>query len=195
MVALKTFLKLAFGGFLLALLVVVATVVYFEEHDFPPYLTHAVERQLLQRGIAAQFKSIRLEILRGVIASDAELADAREPGHVLARIDRLQIRWDWPRLLRGENAISDLRIANANVVVPTPADEIGPEVFTAAEASATLRLAEDGVVEVDQLTGIYCGIRMRMDGQIKLRGGAGPEEKSDRSESVCLCDQGAPRTQ
>ena len=107
-----------------------------------------------------------------MIATDAALADAREPGHVLARIDRLQIRWDWPRLLRGENAISDLRIANANIVVPTPADEIGPEVFTASEASATLRLVEDGVVEVDQLTGIYCGIRMRMSGQIKLRTGA-----------------------
>ena len=172
LLALKTFLKLTAGGFLLALLLVVAAVVYFEEHDFPPYLTRAVERQLLQRGIAAQFKSIRLDILRGVIATDAALADAREPGHVLARIDRLQIRWDWPRLLRGENAISDLRIANANIVVPTPADEIGPEVFTASEASATLRLAEDGVVEVDQLTGIYCGIRMLMSGQIKLRSGA-----------------------
>jgi len=147
----------------------VATVVYFDRHDFPPFLTRRVEAQLLQRGLAVHFKSIRLDILRGVIATDAALADAREPERVLARIDRLQIEWDWHRLLSGDNAINDLRIANANVVVPTPADEIGPEVFTASDASATLRFPEDGAIQVDQLTGIYCGIRMRMSGRIKLR--------------------------
>ena len=168
----KTFFKLTVGGLLLLLLLLVAVVVYFEEHDFPPYLTHAIEKQLLPRGIAAHFKAIRLDILRGVIATDATLADAREPEHVLARIDRLQIEWDWPRLLRGEPAINTLHIANANVIVPTPADEIGPEVFTASDASATLRLEEDGVVQVEQLTGIYCGIRLRMRGQIKLRSAA-----------------------
>ena len=165
----KTFFKLVGAGVLLLLGGLVAGVVYLDRHDFPPAVVRHVEAQFLQRGIAAHCKSIRLEILRGVIATDAALADAREPDHVLARIDRLQIEWDWHRLLRGENAINDLRIANANVAVPTPADEIGPEVFTASDAAATLRFPEDGVIQIDQLTGIYCGIRMRMHGRIKLR--------------------------
>ena len=161
----------------------VAVVIYFDRHAFPPFLTRRVEAQLLQRGIAAHFKSIRLDILRGVIATDAALADAREPDRVLANIDRLQIEWDWHRLLRGENAINDLRIANANVVVPTPADEIGPEVFTASEASATLRFPEAGAIQVDELTGIYCGIRMRMSGRIKLRSDALAGRKKTASQN------------
>ena len=157
---------------MLLLGVLVAVVIYFDRHDFPPLLTRYVESQFLPRGIAAHFKSIRLDILRGVIATDAALADAREPDRVLARIDRLQIEWDWHRLLRGENAINDLRIANANIVVPTPPDEIGPEMFIAADASATFLFPEEGVIQVDQLAGIYCGIRMRMSGRIKLRSAA-----------------------
>ena len=165
----KAFFKLVAGGLLLLLGLLSAVVVYLDRHDFPPYLIRYVETPLLQHGIAAHFKSIRLDIMRGVIATDAALADAREPDHILARIDRLQIEWDWHRLLRGENAINDLRIANANVAVPTPADEIGTEVFTASDVSTTLRFPEEGIIQIDQLTGICCGIRMRMSGRIKLR--------------------------
>ncbi len=147
----------------------IAVVIYFDRHALPPFLTRRVEAQLLQRGIAAHFKSIQLDILRGVIATDAALADARKPDRVLARIDRLQIDWGWHRLLRGENAINDLRIANATVILPTPADEIGPEIFTASEASAILRFTEEGVIQLDKLTGIYSGIRMHMSGRIKLQ--------------------------
>ncbi|MEI8314135.1 MAG: AsmA-like C-terminal region-containing protein [Verrucomicrobiota bacterium] len=179
----KTFLKLTAGGLLLLIGLLATVVFYFNRHDFPPFLIRHVEAQLLQRGLTAHFKSIRLDILRGVIATDAALADARKPDRVLARIDRLQIDWDWHRLLNGESAINDLRIANATVVVPTPADEIGSEMFTASEASATFRFSEVGAIQVDQLTGIYCGIRMRMSGRIKLRSDALAGRKKPSSQN------------
>ena len=166
------------GGLLLLIVLAAATVIYLNRHEFPPFLTRVVEEQMLRRGIAAHFKSIRLDILRGVVAKDAVLADSKVPDQTLARIDEVQIEWDWHRLLRGENAIDDLRIANANVIVPTPADEIGPEVFTASEASAMLRFSDDGSLQVEQLTGIYCGIRLRMTGRVKLRSASEAAKKS-----------------
>ena len=45
-------------------------------------------------------------------------------------------------LLHGQNGIDALRIANASVTVPTPADEIGPQVFIAEQAYATFRFEE-----------------------------------------------------
>ena len=173
-------------GLLVAL--IAAVVFYLNRYEFPPFLTRIVEEQLQRRGIAAHFKSIRLDILRGVVAKDAVLADVQAPEQTLARIDELQIEWDWQRLLRGDNTINDLRIVNANIAIPTPADEIGPELFTAADTSATVRFADDGSIQVDQLTGIYCGIRVHMTGKIRLRPANLPARKlaSGKSQFVFI---------
>ena len=64
--------------------------------------------------------------------------------------------------------IDALRIANASVTVPTPADEIGPQVFIAEQAYATFRF-EDGSIQIDELNGVYAGIRLHLSGAIKLR--------------------------
>ena len=164
-------------------MLVAAVVIYLNRYEFPPFLTRIVENQMQQRGVAAHFKSIRLDILRGVVAKDAVLADAQAPDQTLARVDEVQIDWDWRRLLRGENAIDDLRIVNANIAVPTPADEIGPELFTASDASTTLRFVDDGSIQVDDLAGIYCGIRVRMTGKVKLRPANLPVKKPDSGKS------------
>lgn len=150
---------------------------------FPPFLQQFVETQIERRGIAAHFSSIRIDVFRGIVAKDAVLADAQAPAQVLARIDELQIDWNWPRLIRGRNAIDALRIANATITVPTPADEIGAEVFKAAEAHATFRFEDDGAIQIDQLTGVYAGIRLHLAGRIKPRA-ASLEPKPQPSESA-----------
>ena len=70
---------------------------------FPPFLKGMVEKQLFRQGVAAHFSSIRLDVLRGVIAKEAVLAYAKAPEQTLARIDEVQIDWNWPLLLHGQN--------------------------------------------------------------------------------------------
>src|ERR1700693_4657112 len=112
MFALKAFAKLI--GRLLLLLIVAAILffAYLNIFGFPPFLQDVVVKELARSGYAAGFKSIRLDWIRGVIATDATLADAKAPEQLLARIDEVQLHWNWNRWLQQKNPIDALRIAN-----------------------------------------------------------------------------------
>jgi hypothetical protein len=159
-------------GRLLALLAAVTLLAlgYLHAFGLPEFLKRPLLRQLAQRGIAAQFASIRLDLFRGVVATGAALADATAPEQTLAQIDELELKFNLRRLLRGQPTILDaIRIANAVLSVPTPPDEHGAEQFTASDAYATFRFEDDGTIGIDRLTGLYCGIQLNVTGRLKPR--------------------------
>jgi AsmA-like C-terminal region len=166
---LKRFFR--FLGRLFVLLVVLAavTIVYLNVRGFPPWLKQVVVDQLSRYGYAMQFGSIRLDLVRGAVATDAVLADAKEPEQVLATIDEVQLLWSWRRLVAKQNPLDAIRIANATLSVPTPSDEVGPSQFTALQAYATVKFEDDGAIQIDQLTGVYCGIALHVTGRVKPR--------------------------
>lgn len=146
---------------------------YLHFYGFPDFLKDALIGELHKAGYAAQFGSIRLDLFRGFVASEATFADARDPDQPLAQIDELELRFNLRRLIHKQNPIQAIHIANAIVAVPTPPDENGPARFTASDAYATFELSDDGSVRVDRLTGVYCGIRLNVSGYI-LRGATPP---------------------
>jgi hypothetical protein len=154
-------------GALLALTLL--ALAYLHAVGFPSWLTSIVAGQLQRAGIAAQFGSVRLVLFRGVVATDVVLADAAKPETPLARIDELALHWNWGRLAHRRNAVDTIRVANARVAVPTPSDRVGMEFFTAENASAVLRFDEDGTIQLSELTGVYCGIKLRVRGTLKPR--------------------------
>jgi len=123
--------------------------------------------QLAQKGVAAQFGAIRLELFRGVVATDAVLGSVDRPGEALVQIDEVQLVVDWNGLRQRRNAIRALHIANARLAVPLPADEQGGAVFTAERAYATFQFEPDGAIRVERLTGLYLGIRLFVAGRFK----------------------------
>jgi hypothetical protein len=129
-----------------------------------------------------QFGTIRLDLLRGVVATDAVFADAKEPEQTLATVDEVQLLWNWRRLLSGKNPLDAIRIANGTMSVPTPPDEVGPSQFTALQAYATMKFEDDGTIQIDQLTGVYCGIALRVTGRVKPRTAA-PTEAERKAEA------------
>src|SRR5271170_6080626 len=68
-----------------------------------------------------------------------------------------------------QSVIRAIHIANAVIAIPTPPDENGPAKFTASDAYATFQFEDDGSIQVDRLTGVYCGIRLNVSGRIKPR--------------------------
>jgi hypothetical protein len=155
---------------------VLLALAYLHVFGFPQFLSDLVVRELRKAGYAAQFGSIRFDVIRGIVAKDAVFADARARGQPLARIDELELKFNWRRLIHGQNAIRAIRIANAEITVPTPPDQAGPAQFTASEAYATFELHEDGTIQVDRLTGVFCGIRLNVSGRIKPRAVSAPTE-------------------
>jgi hypothetical protein len=156
-------------GVLLGLLLAAAIfcLAYLYLAGFPEFLKNFIVQQVNERGVAFQFQKMRLDLFRGVVASDAVLADARAPQEPWAQIDEIEFQWSWRRLIHRENPLTAIRIANAVISVPTPPDEQGPEKFTATDAYAIFRFRDDRTIEVDRLTGVYCGIRLFVTGRFK----------------------------
>lgn len=174
----KSFVKWMVRLALLGVLVVACVLAYLDFHGFPPALVRAVERQFAQLGYRCRFGAIHFDWMRGVVATDMTLADAKAPEQTLARVDEVQLQINWTRLAHRQNAINALRIANANLSVPTPPDEVGPAQFTASGAYATVWFGDDGTILIDQLIGVYCGINLRVHGSVKPRAVAeSPPEK------------------
>jgi hypothetical protein len=156
--------------FMIVLVVLsVLSLGYLHFYGFPDFLKEALIGELHKAGYSAQFGSIRLDLFRGFVASEATFADARTPEQPLAQIDELELQFNLRRLIHKQNPIQAIHIANAVIAVSTPPDENGPAKFTASDAYATFELSDDGSVRVDRLTGVYCGIRLNVSGFI-LRG-------------------------
>lgn len=171
------FVAKAFGVLAALLLLAAAFAIgYLHVVGFPDSLKGVVVRQLAARNLAARFATIRLDLFRGVVATDAVLAEAPTPDEPFASIDQLELHWSWRRILHHKDPLSFIRMANAIIAVPTPADERGSEQFTATDAYATFRFLDDKTIEIDQLTGVYCGIRLYVTGRFKPRE-ASPETK------------------
>jgi hypothetical protein len=153
----------------LLFLAAVVGVLYLDLYGFPPRLKHLVELQFRRAGYAVQFGTLHLDVLRGVVATDAVVADANAPKQILARMDQVQLQWNWRRMFRREMPIQALRVANATISVPTPPDEKGGEMFTAKEAYATFRFLDDRTTQIERLSGVYCGIRVQVSGRVRPR--------------------------
>jgi hypothetical protein len=161
----------------LLLLALAGALVYLHLAGFPPVLQEYIRTQLARAGVACQYQSIHLRIMRGVVIGNAVLADAREPDKPLARVDQLALSWSWRRLWNRQQPITGLRIANATISLPLPADEVGQESFTASEAFAELAFNDDDTIDLNYLTGLYCGIRLQMSGRIQTKGARAMEEQ------------------
>ncbi len=154
---------------MLVVLLLVLSLGYLHFYGFPDRLKQLLLSELNRVGYAAQFTSIRLDLFRGVVATDATFADAKTPDQPLAQIDELEMQFSVKRLLHKQPFIRAIHIANAVIAIPTPPDENGPAKFTAKDAYATFKFEDDGSIRVDRLTGVYCGIRLNVSGRIKPR--------------------------
>lgn len=154
------------------ILLALLALAYLHVVGFPEFAKAFLLSELRQVGIEARFGSIRLDAFRGLVATGAVFSDANAPGQTLAQIDELELQFSFWRLFHRQNAIQAIHIASAEVAVPTPPDEEGPAQFTASDAYATFRFADDGAIQVDRLTGVYCGIRLNVSGRFKPRAAA-----------------------
>jgi len=142
-------------------------LLYLNIHGFPEPVCRFVRTQFRQNGYVVRFENLRLDWFSGIVAEKLSLADPKRPDEILVRITEVGLQINWSELFGGQNAICGLRIINASVSVPTPPDELGSEYFTASDANATLRFEDNGVIRVEQLTGMYCGVFLYVTGRIK----------------------------
>lgn len=155
----------ALPGLLLA--AALLSLAYLHVIGLPNFAKQFVVREFGRHHMASRFANIRLDLLRGVVATGAVLADAQSPDKPLAAVDEVQLLWNWRRMLHRQFPVDAIRVANANVSIPTPTDETGPGVFAVHNAYATVQFEDDGTWRLDQLTGLYAGIRVVITGRLK----------------------------
>jgi len=94
MPAMKTLAKFVARLLALGFLTLIVAILYLDIWGFPSDLKQLVEQQFRSAGYAVQFGTIRLDVLRGVIATKAVVADANAQKQILARIDEVQFQWN-----------------------------------------------------------------------------------------------------
>jgi hypothetical protein len=164
----------------LVLVLALLSLAYLHSVGLPEFLKQVLLNELKRAGVAARLGSVRLDVFRGLVARDAVFADAKAPEQTLAQIDELELQFSLWRLIHKQNAVQAIHIASAEIAVPTPPDEVGPAQFTASDAYATFRFADDGTIQVERLTGVYCGIRLNVSGRIKPRSVAAAPEAAPK---------------
>jgi len=148
------------------LVAIVVCLLYLNIRGFPEPVCRFVREQFRQNGYVVRFESLRLDWFSGIVAEKLSLADAKRPDETIIRITEVGLQINWMALVTGEHAIHGLRIINARVSAPMPPDELGSEQFTASEANATLHFEDNGVIRIEQLTGMYCGVFLYVTGRI-----------------------------
>ena len=69
----------------LLLVLVLMSLAYLHALGFPAFLQRRIVREFARAGVAARFGSLRLDLFRGVVATEAVLADVKAPGRASTR--------------------------------------------------------------------------------------------------------------
>lgn len=170
----RTFLRWMTHSLWPPLVAVVICLLYLNIHGFPEPVCEFVRKQFRQNGYIVHFDSLRLDWFNGIVAQELVLADAARPEETLIRITEVVLQIQWMELMAGRNALSGLRIVNARISASMPPDELGSELLTASGAHATLRFEPHGVIHIEQLTGMYCGVFLYVTGRITQAGAQRP---------------------
>ncbi|GEM_PF-2793297 len=174
----RIFTALRVAGLVLVLLVC-GILLYLHQVGFPHFIQQRVKNELAAKGIEARWTTLRFDLTEGVVAQNAEFYETRGKRAKLAEAERVAIHIRPLRLARGLEAVSGVTISRARVAIAEPerfftsngmvtGADADASRFTAEDATVVVRFPRLGIIEVEQLTGVYAGLRLNVSGEIRL---------------------------
>lgn len=183
-------LKLALGILCLPL---IGFAVYVHFVGLPSFIKTPLLAQLRSRGLDLQFARMRWHFVRGIIADQVRMNEARAPSGPRLSIDSIQLRLRHRALLRGRIEPGDLAIRDARLTWPLPAvSNLPPWRLEVDRVQGRLRPAPD-CWEIESLEGECLGIHWILRGSIS-NAPALPRKPSEGAptDSRSLADRFAP---
>lgn len=132
--------------------------------------------QMADRGLYLDFERLRLNPFGGLIARDVRIFTGKDRKKVLASVDRLNLEFDYGKLMEKMFVVDGLELSHVDVSLPVEDSETGPEVIKLEDFSARAFLRE-GRLEIRQAEGLLSGIRISIKGELTL-----PDKKDEESK-------------
>jgi hypothetical protein len=143
-------------------LVLVCAFVWFNRIGLPDFLKTRFVQALHSRGIELEFSRMRLRVVRGLVADNVRIGDAKTPGGPTLSIRELQLRVDFRALLHRQLQIKGLILHQGRLVwqrSPT-------NVLVLDNIQTDLRFQTDDTWSLGHFQADFAGVKLAMAGEI-----------------------------
>jgi hypothetical protein len=148
------------AAWLLVLAVLVAFL-WFNQRGVPDFVKRPVLAELKARGLDVEFKRLRWQWFRGLVAEGIEAAKSGESGpHVAAGEAEMQL--DLDALRRFEFVVSGVALRQGGLTWTVSSSNLPPQTLTVTNLTTSLRFLPGDVWELPQLNATVQGIQMKV---------------------------------
>lgn len=167
--------------FWLILLVAGAGVAYSFTDAFGARWRGFVLEALAERGIHADFGKFSLHPLEGLVASEVRVYSDATRQLPLLTVDRISLDVDQGRLLERKIYITGIDVAGATVALPLNPADVKSTRLELRELEARV-LLEGGQVQILKARGLLAGLKVSIQGNIRLAAKKPEDEKKDEKK-------------
>jgi hypothetical protein len=155
---------------LILILLAIAALAYTRLFGLPNVFNKRLVDEISKKGVSVQFGKIYFDPFQGFVATDAVLFNPNYPELKLVSISEIGLKLNYHRLFHKQQALDELRIEDATLTLPLDLKQPQQSMVTGKGVSASLRVAEGGIISVDNFSGIFNGVRVGLSGTVHAEG-------------------------
>lgn len=164
-------------------------VIYAGTDSFSRQWREFIVGQMAERGLHLDFKHLRMNPFGGLTAKDVRIFNGEDRKYVLAKVNQLNLDFDYGKLMEKKFVPEGLELSHANVSLPVDAPEGGdPTVIELKDLSARAFLRQ-GHLEIRQAEGVLSGIKIHITGDLTLPEKQKDEPPKPKTESLSVAQQ------
>jgi hypothetical protein len=163
-------------------------VLYAGSESFSRQWREFIVGQLAARGLHLDLDRLVLNPFGGLIAREVKVYTGEDRQHVLAKVDRLNLDFDYGKLLDRMFVVDGLELSHASVSLPVE-DTDGSQTLILLENLSARAFLRDGVLEVRQAEGTLSGIQVSVTGLLTLPGRDPNEPSKPKVDSLSVAEQ------
>ena len=154
----------------MVLLLAVAAVSYLYLTGLPDFLKQPTLRQLLVRGLEAQFSNMQLVWGRGpsILVENSAFSRAGLPLSPRLTYSRAELELDWKALLHGRLEFRSLLVSGAQLQLPV--SQAAGDVLLLNNVSLDMQFSQGDVVRLNRCRGTFRGIQTDLIGMLSHAG-------------------------
>lgn len=142
-------------------------VIYAGSDAFAQQWREFIVGQMAERGLHLDFRRLMLNPFGGLIARDVQIFADADRKQVLAAVDRLNLDFNFGKLMEKKFVVEGLDLSHASVLLPVT-DELMDETVIVLEDLSARAFLHEGRLEVRQAEGTLSGIRLSITGELTL---------------------------
>ncbi|MEN3941382.1 AsmA-like C-terminal region-containing protein [Prosthecobacter sp. SYSU 5D2] len=163
-------------------------LLYAGSESFSRQWREFIMGQLADRGLHLDLERLMLNPFGGLIAREVRVYTGEDRQHVLATVDRLNLDFDYGKLLDKMFVVDGLELSHASVSLPVQ-DPDGMQTLIQLEDLSARAFLRDGVLEVRQAEWTLSGIHLSVTGLLTLPGRDPNEPSKPKLNSLSVTEQ------